>query len=305
MNRHWPLIVIILLALIWGSTWLGIKIGLDFFPPFLCAGFRFLSAYAFLRVWMWMQNHTFRSDAGTWRIMGFLGIQQALIYGLVFWGEQYIDSGISAVLFSTMPFFVLLFSLLMFSGQQIYASQLFGIVMSIAGTVMIYDPDLTTQPDFAKGFSAILLSAVISSFMAVYIKRYAGNIPPVKNTAVQMGVAGLLLTGIGMLTENPEEIRWSWKGIAAVLYLGVIGSAVAFALYMWVIKKVTPLSASVIPLLTPLVALLVGWLVLQEQITLSMTIGSGLVLTGVFFLSAERFPLFNLSRSSEMLEDFD
>lgn len=292
MKKHIPTLVILLLAAIWGSTWMGIKVGIEHFPPFLCAGLRFLVAFLFLWVILRIRNTRFPADARSWKIMLAIGLQQSVIYGLVFWGEQFIDSGISAVLFSTMPFFIVFFSLIMIRSDAVYLTHLAGILLSVIGTFVMYDPDFAAQPKYLWGFIAILSSAVISSYMAVYVKLRAGSIPAITNTAVQMLTAGIVLSLIGGIFENISDIRWTFSGVGAVLYLGVIGSAVAFALYMWVIKRVTPLTASVIPLLTPVVAILIGWLALNERLTLPILAGCGLILTGIGFINTNRFHLY-------------
>ncbi len=288
MKKHFSVIVILTLAAIWGSTWLGIKVSIDHFPPFFAAGSRFLIAFLFLYLILRIKNIPFPDSRGAWRITLFTGLQQTVIYGLVFWGEQYIDSGISAVLFSTMPFFVLIFSFMMIGKEALYVTHAAGIALSIFGTFIIFNPDFSVHPKFIWGFSAILLSAVVSSYMAVYVKLHAGGIPAVTNTAVQMLVAGILLSLISLFLEPIASVEWSATGFAAILYLGIVGSAVAFALYMWVIKKVSPLTASVIPLMTPIVALIIGWAVLRERMTLPMLSGSGLILAGIYFINTNK-----------------
>ncbi len=194
MKKYFSTWVIILLAIIWGSTWLGIKISIEHFPPFFSAGLRFLTAFIFLYVILRVKGMRFPEDRHSWKIMLFIGILQSVIYGMVFWGEQFIDSGISAVLFSTMPFFVVLFSFIMIGKDAVYLTHIAGIALSLFGTYFIYDPDFTVNPEFVWGFSAILLSAVVSSYMAVYVKVHAGQIPAISNTAIQMLVAGIVLS---------------------------------------------------------------------------------------------------------------
>jgi drug/metabolite transporter (DMT)-like permease len=220
--------------------------------------------------------------------MLFIGMLQSVIYGLVFWGEQFIDSGVSAVLFSTMPFFVVLFSFILIGKDAVYLTHIAGIALSLFGTYFIYDPDFSVNPEFIWGFGAILLSAVVSSYMAVYVKVHAGQIPAITNTAVQMLVAGIVLSAISVLFEPIADIRWSATGFAAVMYLGIVGSAIAFALYMWVIKRVSPLTASIIPLLTPIVAIIIGWLILHERMTIQILTGCGLILTGIYFINVKK-----------------
>lgn len=290
-KQHLSTFVILLLAVIWGSTWLGIKVSIDHYPPFFAAGTRFITAFLFLYVIMLLMKNSFPADNRSRKVMVFTGVLQSVTYGLVFWGEQFIDSGISAVLFSTMPFFVTLFSLMMIRSTALHLTHVAGIALSVTGTFYIFDPDFASSPGFIWGFAAILLSAIVSSYMAVYVKRHAENIPALPNTAVQMLIAGVVLSVVSLIAEPWQDLKWSSSGAAAIVYLGIIGSAVAFALYMWVIKKVSPLTASVIPLLTPIVALVIGWLILHEPMTYGVLTGTALILTGIAFINIAKGPV--------------
>src|SRR5436190_9280216 len=105
-RTYLPSLAILLCTLIWGSTWLAIKIGLETLPPFLFAGMRFTIATILLYLFMRIQRIPFPKDRFSWKVMLVLGFYQMLDYALVFWGEQYIDSAMAAILFATMPFFV-------------------------------------------------------------------------------------------------------------------------------------------------------------------------------------------------------
>lgn len=287
-KKYMPTLVILILSFIWGSTWLGIKLGIEAYPPFFCAGVRFLTAFLFLYAVIRFRGSPFPSDRKSIRIMIFIGLQQSVIYGLVFWAEQFIDSGISAVLFATMPAFILILSVFMYKEQPVLAAHGIGLILSFLGMIVIYDPQFIATETYLMGYAALVLSALVSSYMAVYVKVHAERIPALNNTAVQMLVAGLLLSMVSAVWEPWDRIEFSAVGAAAILYLGIVGSAIAFGLYMWVIKKVTPMEASVIPLMTPLVALIFGWLFLNEYIGPRTLAGSAMILTGVYFITVSR-----------------
>jgi drug/metabolite transporter (DMT)-like permease len=285
MKRYLPTIGILICSLIWGSTWLAIKFGLDTLPPFLFAAIRFAIAFGCLFVWMKVQRLKFPSDGHTWKVMTVLGAVLGLDYALVFWGEQFIDSGIAAVLFSTMPFFVIAFGRIMIPGHAVTRFQTVGITLSFAGVVVVFLRNLADAEHFIWGDLAMIGASSCGAFISVYAKKHAGHIHPVTVTTAQIAVCTMVLTAAGLAAEDPTALRWTWEGWMAILYLALFGSAMAFVLYMWVIKKVSPVEASIVPVVSPLVAVLLGWLMRAEPISWNVLAGGTMIVAGVFFVN--------------------
>jgi drug/metabolite transporter (DMT)-like permease len=130
------------LCFVWGSTWLAIKVGLEYLPPFLFAGMRFATATVALLLLMKLMHAHMPRDRSSWSLMLFLGVFQITVpYGLVFWGEQYISSGLSAVLFATLPFFVSVFAHF-FVGERLTKLKVVGVFASFMGLVAIFWRDI-------------------------------------------------------------------------------------------------------------------------------------------------------------------
>jgi drug/metabolite transporter (DMT)-like permease len=294
-SAYLPSLVIATLCLIWGSTWIAIKFGLEDLPPFLFAGTRFFLATVLLFVFMKLQRIPFPTDREKWKVMLVLGAFQSIDYAAVFWAEQFIDSAVAAILFATMPFFVAGMSYFMMNDHRVTPSQLFGITVSFVGVVLIFLRDLAHISLSLKGDLAIIVGSLSGAFISVYAKKHAEKIHAVTNTTVQLGVAAVSLTTLGLITEDPSRFRLSFNAGLAISYLAIVGSAVAFVLYMWVIKKVTVMEASVITLCIPVVAILLGWLLRDEALGFNVLGGTSLILVGVYFvnvLDPERFRAF-------------
>lgn len=280
-----PTLVILSCATIWGSTWLAIKYGLDTLPPFLFASVRFAVAFVFLALWMGLQRVRWPRTAGDWRVMFVLGIILGVDYALVFWGEQFIESGIAAVLFSTMPFFVIVLSRFLLPDQPVTSLQVVGILFSFGGVVLIFFRDVRLTSDSVWGDAAMIGAAAFSALLSVYAKKHATGIHPVANTTVQVLLATLILLALGAVAENPDEFRISSSGWIAIVYLGLFGSAVAFVLYMWVIQKVSAVEASIIPVVSPLIAVLIGWATRDEALSSNVWMGGTLIVAGILFVN--------------------
>lgn len=286
MSSKGPSLVFAALCLIWGSTWLGIKIGLDFLPPFTFAGLRFVAATIVLFFLAKLLHARAPHGRSSWYLMIFLGIFQLTIpYGLVFWGEQYISSGLAAILFATLTFFVVIFAHFL-ANEKLTQLKIGGIAASFAGLVVIFWRDVAIQ-NFAIGTTFLGSIAVVGSTASaaladVVAKRYAGKIDPSANVLVQSAICTLSLLTLGLLTESTIPMHFTILAIGTILYLGIFGSALAFVGLYWLLTQTTATNTSLLAFFTPILALLLGWLVLGETPDPSIGMGTVLILGGVY-----------------------
>jgi len=288
MQQKLPGVVFFAICLIWGSTWLSIKVGLEFLPPFLFAGIRFAVASVFLLFLVPLLHARIPRDAFSWGVMILLGIfQVTLVYGLTFWGEQYISSGLTAVLSATFPFFVVIFAHVLTKNEFITRRKMIGIFCAFVGVIIIFWQSLGSgQGSSAQlsllGSLAIVGSSASAGLGTVIAKKYSSRIAPASNVMVQSMVGSVTLLVAGVVTERGIPFEFSPTAIAAVLYLGVFGSALAYVGWYWLFTKTTATNSSLILLVTPIIALLLGWLILQEKLEPVVAMGTLLILSGVY-----------------------
>jgi drug/metabolite transporter (DMT)-like permease len=289
IKKHtlFPSFLIALLCFIWGSTWLGIKIGLEDSPPFLSAGFRFLIATIFLYVWAKSKGIRFSNYRGQILkilIPGFF--MYYLSYSLVYLGEQYINSGLTAVLFATLPFFVAIYATLLLKEEKLNRYKLSGLLIGFSGILLIFWDSLSfSEKDIFLGMAGIILSAACSAYASVRVKRDLYSVEPIVISTYQMGLGTLLLLTSGFLFENLHDFKLTYKSIGALLYLAFIGSAFAFMTYYWLLKKIEVTKLSLIAFITPIVALILGFLILKETITGYLLSGTVLVSIGIWLVT--------------------
>lgn len=219
--------------------------------------------------------------------MLFLGIVQITIpYGLVFWGEQYISSGLSAVLFATLPFFVVIFAHVMID-EKLTKLKVLGVIASFLGLVAIFWRDvavtqsITAQSSMFGGL-AVVGSAASGGLANVAAKRYAHDIDPASNVLMQSMTGAVILSSLGFITERTSSLNFTFDAVAAIVYLGVVGSALGFVGLYWLLRETTATNSSLIAFITPIVALILGWLVLREIPDPNVGLGAGLILAGVY-----------------------
>ena len=277
-------VVWLILCCIWGSTWLFIKLGLADLPPLTFAGIRFLVASLILSALILARGVRWPRSRRDWYLIAIVGLLQfTLNYGLVFWGEQYIPSGLAAVLQSTFPAFGLVIAHLYLPYERLTTRKVFGVLMGVVGVAIIFSDQLTIAGHLALlGSVALVASAFFGAYSNVLVKAYAREIDPQVLAAGQMifGFPPLLI--IGIVTEgNPFRFHWTMTAVISLAYLVVVGSVIAFALYYWLVRHMEVTKTMLIALVTPVVAVLLGMIVLHEKLNWRLFVGAACIISGI------------------------
>jgi len=279
-----PVVVWLILSLIWGSTWLFIKLGLEDLPPFTFAGVRFVIAAAILVVVIAVRRMPLPRERGDWRLIALTGVMSFTInYGLVFWAEGRIPSGLAAILQTIIPAFGLVIAHYYLPDERITPGKIGGIALGIAGVVLIFSDQASTEGKSAlAGSAAIVTGAFSVAYSNVLVKARARHIEPAVLAAGQMicGLVPLLLIGV-TLEGNPFKFHWTPLALASLLYLALVGSAIAFLLFYWLVRNMDVTNTMLIPLVTPPIAVLLGWLVLHESLTWRTAAGALGIMSGI------------------------
>ena len=277
-------LVWLLLGFIWGSTWLFIKLGLEDLPPFLFAGLRFVIASLFLWVILWVRRVRLPRIRRDWLVMVGTGLLTfGLDYGLVYWGENHIPAGLTSILFSTMPLFVLLLAHFFLRNERISRWSLGGVLVGLAGVTLIFSKQLQfSDPLVFWGSLAVLGAALAAAISSILVRRFAQHLDPMILTTIQMTAGCIPLVALGLSLEgSPIHFHWTAMAWTSLLYMAVIGSALAFVLLYWLLKQIGPVRTGLIIPFTTVVAVLLGVIVLGEAFTWRTGVGGALVLGGL------------------------
>jgi drug/metabolite transporter (DMT)-like permease len=281
-------LVWLVLCAIWGSTWLFIKLGLEDLPPITFAGIRFVIACAILFLFIRARGIRLPADGRDWWLLASTGVLSfSLNYGLVFWGEQYISSGLAALLQSTLPAFGLVFAHFHLPGERMTWTKIFGVVLGVLGVAVVFSHQLAIAGGKAlAGSVALVLSAMFAAYSNVLVKGHGRKLEPAVLAGGQMffGLIPLLLIGIP-LEGNPFNYRWTPIAVLSLLYLAVVGSVIAFVLYYWLVHKMDVTKTMLISLVTPVVAVLLGMVVLGEDLSWRTVAGGLMIMAGVRFVT--------------------
>ena len=276
-------LVYALLCFIWGSTWLVIRIGLETMPPIFSAGLRFSLATVFIFILMQVRSIKLQTDKISIRLYLVMGFFSFVIpFGLVYWAEQFIPSGMASVLFAVYPFFVLIFSYLSISKESIDIYKISGVVLGFAGIFTIFSDsfggDIT---DYLLGMFAVVISGTMQAGIAVLIKKYGHHLNSLSMNFIPMLIAGISMLIVGLMFEDLTNFSLKLNAALSIIYLGFFGSVVTFTSYYWLLKKINIVILSLTAFITPIVALILGFLVYNEQLSTRHFIGSSLVLIGL------------------------
>jgi len=277
-------LVWLVLCGIWGSTWLFIKLGLADLPPFTFAGIRFVIALAILFTIIRIRRIDLPRARADWILLAITGILSfGFNYGLVFWGEQYISSGLAALLQATTPAFGLVFAHFHLPGERLSWAKIGGVILGVCGVGVVFSNQLAVAGKQAlAGCVALLLSSIAVAYSNVLVKTYGHKLNPAILAAGQMFFGLLLLLAVGTgLEGNPLRFHWTSMAVVALLYLAVVGSVIAFLLYYWLILHMDVTKSMLIALVTPVVAVLLGMIVLDEQIGWRTLAGGAMIMLGI------------------------
>jgi drug/metabolite transporter (DMT)-like permease len=274
--------------LVWGSTYLVNYLAIREIPPFLMSGTRFLTAglllfgVAALRKIPWPSLVHWKNSA--WA--GFMFM--ALGTGLVVWAEQWVDSGMAALLVSFEPLVVVVLLWVM-RGQNPQLHSLLGVALGVLGMfLLVGQPQISADRNTLFGVAGIAFSLLAWGYASIYIGQ--ANLPTSKmqSAGMQMMSGGVSLLLMSLIFGDYKQFAWenlTGKGIFSFFYLVVLGSLLAFSAFNYLLSKVSPEKVATTNYVNPVVAMFLGWSINNEQITTRSLIAAAVMLTGVFFIN--------------------
>ncbi|HEU4954914.1 MAG TPA: EamA family transporter [Gemmatimonadales bacterium] len=272
------------LCAIWGSTWLAIKVGLRDLPPISFAGIRFAFAALILYAIVGARGLRLPWAARDWRLLLWTGLLSITVnYALVFWAELHISSGLAAVLNATIPLFGLPLAHRMLAAEPMTSQKVGGVVLGVLGMAIVFGAELGGNTPMAAWASAgVLVASLAGAQAGVLVKARGTHLDPAVLAGVQMAFGSLPLLVIGAAVEgSPFRLAWTPVALASLAYLTVVGSVVAFLAYYWLIRHIEVTRVLLIPLITPLVAVGLGYAFLGERVTWGTAVGGTAILGGV------------------------
>jgi len=279
--------------LIWGSTYLAIRIGVQELPAVLFAGLRFLVAGPLMLAYAFWRGARLPTSRRDWTVIAITALMMLVgANGLVTWSEQWVESNQAALIVATSALWMAWFGTWGGRGERLGLWTVVGLMLGFGGVVVLVGAGLYMRTAPVSAYLALLISPVLWAAGSIYSRRYPVGCAPMMTAALQMLITGLVMTSLGLALGDASRWHWSVSGITALLYLAVLGSCLAYGAYFWLVHQVTPAQLGTYAYVNPAVAVLLGWLILDEHLVRSQVVGTAIILLGVVLVTwASRRPV--------------
>ena len=280
-SKHW--FVFITLGLIWSSSFLWIKIGVQEIGPMALTAFRMLfGAVSAIAIGM-TQKVTWPRDGKTWRIFAILGpASLAIPIFFISWGEQTIDSAVASILNATTPLFTIVIAHLLLHDDKMTVPKVLGLLIGFAGVVILLSKDLTTgAQNSVIGQAAVILASLFYAGSAVFARRFTQHVDGIVRGAMPLITSTMFMWIVGPLTEKPFEFPSLPLTWISVLWLGILGSGLAVIMLYYLIHEIGPTRASMVTYLFPVGGVILGVIFLNELLSWQLVAGTILIIASL------------------------
>lgn len=286
-TRAKALFALALVCFFWGTTWIASKKGVSYMPALQLAGLRQLIA-GLLYVGFFLYKKTPLPRGKEWTpilVLSFLNF--ILSNGLSTWGVQYISAGLGSIMGAIFPLWIVVIGLFI-SREKIPQKAIIGLLLGFGGVCIIFYEHLQDffNADFRFGILLSLIATWTWAFATLYTKKQAASFNPYFSLGLQMVISGVTLTIFTNASGNAVAMSAiPWQAWSSIAYLIVFGSLIAFICYLYALQNLPTEQASVYAYINPMVAVLCGWIIFHERITIFITIGGLVTLAGVYLVN--------------------
>lgn len=281
-----------LICIVWGTTYTAIKYAIVDFPPFLLVGIRQTAAGLLLLLLAFGSGKIQIPNRRYILLQSITGL--ATITGgngFVTWGMQYVSSGLAAIIGSLTPVMVVLISLVWHGKERIHTRMILGVLLGFGGLALIFREGWEDfiRPEYRWGIAGCFASCITWSLGTVMAKQWnAHGVSPLLNAGLQITAGGLGGFVMSFFFDTSHTIHHTTQGWISVAYLAIIGSALAFTLYMFALKHLSATITSLYTYINPVVAILLGWALLGESLTAWEVAGMACTILGVWIVNSKR-----------------
>jgi drug/metabolite transporter (DMT)-like permease len=277
-----------LVSFMWGTTWLVSAKGVAAMPVLQMSGIRHLIGGSLYIAFFTWKGHVLPTRAQFLQFL-WMGIVMFLVSnGLSTWSVKFIPSGMAAVIGAISPIWIAIFSLLMFRESKLNLTTALGLLLGFSGIIVVFSNHLQTEmsPAFITGTTMGLVASMSWAIGTLYTVRHAKNLDPYYSLGWQMFLSGILFTALAWSTGQVIPLTdIPFNGWFAISYLVLLGSIMTFAAFIYALKRLPPAQASVYAYINPIVAVILGALLNQEHLSVSIAIGTLITLGGVFLVN--------------------
>lgn len=283
--RLWMLLSFFAIYVVWGSTYLAIRIAVETIPPLVTAGIRHTTAGLILLVWAWARGY--RPRVEHWKAGLVLGALFFLIgHGTLHWAEQYVPSGLAALLIASEPLWILAIGSAL-GDEKINWKNGLGLLLGLFGVGMLTGTDLTVRSSLGIGTMVVLIGAASWAVGVCVSSRLKLPEEPIARAAIPLVCGAMMLLVAALIAGEFGAVQWdavSARSVLGLAYLILFGSVVAFTAYTWLLQHIAPTLVATHTFVNPVVAVLLGWLLAGEALTLRLVMATTAILGAIVLI---------------------
>lgn len=304
MAMNWKnLLLLLLLAALWGPSFLFIKVAVAEIPPLTLVLGRVAVGALFLLVALRLAGRQLPRDRTLWRHFAVLAvIHNALPWVLLSWGEQSIDSALASILNGTTPLFTIVLAHFLVAGDRLTPAKVIGVLLGFGGLLLLIYPSLAEGLRATTwGLIAVTIAAALYGVAIIYSRRHVRGLPPLIAPAATLSLATLFMLPLSLWIDRPWTLAApSAAALAALLALGILGTGLAFIVYYRLLESANATYISMVTYVIPIFGVILGVVVLGERLTWHALAGFALILLGVMVVNglfANHLPVWRRSAS--------
>lgn len=279
------------MCLIWGSTFVALKTGLEGTPPLLGVALRHLVGSVILFLLVFRRKDPIPLDRLAIRQYLTVGLLNfSLSYSLTYFGTQFIYSNIASLLWASIPITTAIVAHFALPGERLTMLRGIGIMVGFGGVILIFAGyGLGESKNLILGMSLVMAAVLAGTWPSVYLKRRPARANPIVLNAVATGIGGLTTLAGSFALETPSRMVWSALNIGIILYMAVFGTVLAWVAWFYLLQRVEVVKLSFVGFIAPVIAMFMGMIILGELLPSTVYLGAFLVLFGIFLTDARRY----------------
>lgn len=276
-------LAMIVLSLVWGSTWMAIRVLVTAVPPMHSASLRFLLASVILLPFIRLKRAPWPTGRGLRATLLLSLTMIAIPSALTFWSEQRLSSGLTALIFGAMPLMTAVLTPLM-AHRTVPRTAWQAMIVGLGGMGLVISGAISTSLWQAVGAVIVVLAVLLYAGSSVYAKESLQAVHPLVSTAIQFFLGGIWLALGSLLFERGRTSAWDTQSVVALVFLSIFASALSFSLYYWLLQRIEAYQLTSLQLVVPIIAVAEGAFFMRETVPWTMILGAAVVLGSVYFV---------------------
>lgn len=281
------ILAMVVMSIVWGSTWMAIRVLVLAVPPMHSASLRFLLASVILLPFIQFKRLAWPTGRGLRATLLLSLTMIAIPSALTFWSEQRLSSGLTALIFGAMPLMTAILTPWM-AGRSVPRTAWQAMIIGLGGLGLVLSGAISTSLWQAVGAAAVLLAVLLYAGSSVYAKEALAGVHPFVSTAIQFFFGGIWLALASLVLERGRSSAWSAQAVIALVFLSIFASALSFTLYYWLLKHIEAYQLTSLQLIVPIIAVAEGAFFMREAVPWTMIAGAAVVLGSIVFVMRAR-----------------